>query len=149
MLSLSVIVLLAAGCGQTQPQTNSQASSLFPSGQTQTRQNAGGPDYFPNGQRPEDPININYQQIVNGKLDSSQVTVGQGMYALALLKMTHKVETKDYGGMGEFVESIDGIRPDGKHFWEFFVNGKSSNVGASSYILKNGDKIEWELSVIK
>jgi hypothetical protein len=68
--------------------------------------------------------------------------------ALDLLNSTHTVVAKDYGpGMGEFVESIDGVTPDSKHYWEFFVNGKSSNVGASSYILKNGDSLEWKIAV--
>src|SRR4051812_30836283 len=51
-----------------------------------------------------------------------------GISALELLKAQHKLETKTYSGVGEFVESIDGVKPDSKHFWKFFVNGKSSNV---------------------
>ena len=71
-----------------------------------------------------------------------------GQTALDLLKFKHKVVINTYSGIGEFVVSIDGMKPDSKHFWEFFVNGKSSNVGASSYVLKEGDKIEWKLSAI-
>ena len=69
--------------------------------------------------------------------------------ALDLLKMGHKVETKEFSGIGEFVESINGTKADKKHFWEFIVNGKSSNVGAGSYKPVNGDKIEWKLTEIK
>ena len=73
----------------------------------------------------------------------------EGKNALELLKIAHKIETKNYPGVGEFVESIDGVKGDSKHFWEFFVNGKSSNVGAGSFITKNGDIIEWKLSELK
>ncbi len=69
--------------------------------------------------------------------------------ALDLLKSGHKVETKTFEGVGEFVESINGVKADKKHFWEFFVNGKSSNVGASTYKPVNKDKIEWKFSEIK
>ena len=67
----------------------------------------------------------------------------------SLLKTTHQVQTKEYAGIGEFVESIDGIKPDSNHFWAFYVNGKSFDVGASSYKPQNGDKIEWKLVKIQ
>jgi hypothetical protein len=72
----------------------------------------------------------------------------QGETAIQLLKNGHTVDVKEYPGIGEMVLAIGGIKADSQHFWEFFVNGKSSNVGASSYVLKNGDKIEWKLSTI-
>jgi Domain of unknown function (DUF4430) len=144
----AAVLLLAAGCGKTQPQTNiSPAPQPQAVNQPTNPPSSAKPTAKPIGQQDE-PINISYQQIVNGKPDIGKVTVSEGMNALALLKMTHKVETKDYGSMGQFVLSIDGIKPDSKHFWDFFVNGKSSNIGVSSYVLKAGDKIEWKLTAI-
>lgn len=72
-----------------------------------------------------------------------------GKNALELLRSNHQVATKMFSGVGEFVESIDGLKPDSKHFWSFYVNGKSSNVGADSYVTKSGDTIEWKLEEIK
>lgn len=69
--------------------------------------------------------------------------------ALDLLKSNHQVETKEFSGVGEFVESINGVKADSRHFWEFFVNEKSSNVGAGSYKPSDKDKLEWKLSEIK
>ncbi len=69
--------------------------------------------------------------------------------ALDLLNMSYKVEVKHYSGIGDMVTSIAGQKADDKHFWEFFVNDKSSNVGASSYKPVNGDKLEWKFSAIK
>ena len=48
------------------------------------------------------------------------------------------------------------VSADGTDLWVGYGNGnapdgsdgKSSNVGASSYILKTGDKVEWKLSTI-
>ena len=157
------IILLAAACNKVQPQSanqpitqsvnqqNGQATTSaqtpkLPTGSLPPQPNPAGQ---PIDQHQEDSNFINVSQAINGVPDKGDVGVPEGMNAMALLQMTHKVETKDYGaGLGEFVESIDGAKPDSKHYWEFYVNGKSSNVGASSYVLKAGDKIEWKLSAI-
>lgn len=72
-----------------------------------------------------------------------------GKNALELLKATHNVETKEYSGIGEFVTSIDGVAPDANHFWALYVNGSQTQVGAGSYMTKNGEVIEWKLEEIK
>lgn len=72
-----------------------------------------------------------------------------GKNALELLKMNHQITTKTFSGVGEFVETINGAKPDEKHFWAFYVNGKSSNVGADQYQTKSSDTIEWKLEEIK
>jgi hypothetical protein len=72
-----------------------------------------------------------------------------GKNALDLLKATHKVEVKVYSGIGEFVDGIDGLKSDTKHFWSFYVNGKQSTVGAGSYTTKTTDTIEWKFEQIK
>ncbi len=171
----SVVVLLAAGCNKQQPVSQSQsankpisgsadkqisqsvnqqtqstttATEIKPGGQTQTKQNPAVKDYQP--QQVEDPNNIIvYQTVESSNLNEPSYTAAKGQWALALLKSTHNVTVKSYGSMGEFVTGIDGITPDSKRFWEFFVNGKSSNVGAAAYKLQDGDKIEWKLSEIK
>jgi hypothetical protein len=80
-------------------------------------------------------------------LSAQGVTVEEGKTALDLTKQVAKVETK---GKGEnaFVISIDGKVADSakKEFWELLINGKSAEVGAGSYKIKDGDKIEWRIS---
>jgi hypothetical protein len=53
-------------------------------------------------------------------------------------------------GAGEnaFVTAIAGRQADAaKHeFWELLVNGEQSQVGAGSYIIKDGDQIKWQIS---
>jgi hypothetical protein len=91
-----------------------------------------------------------YQTVEGSNLNKAEgYDLQEGKTALDLLKTTHQVQTKEYAGIGEFVESIDGIKPDSNHFWAFYVNGKSSDVGASSYKPQNGDKIEWKLVKIQ
>lgn len=67
----------------------------------------------------------------------------EGKNALDLLKEKHTILTTHYS-FGDMVTSIDGKAADAKHFWGFYVNGKSSDIGASAYTTKAGDKIEWK-----
>ncbi|MEK7634072.1 MAG: DUF4430 domain-containing protein [Patescibacteria group bacterium] len=47
-----------------------------------------------------------------------------------------------------YIIGINGIAAQNskKEFWAFYVNGKMAEVGAGSYKLKEGDKIEWKLA---
>jgi len=57
-----------------------------------------------------------------------------------------KFSAKEYAGMGALIEEINGVKNDIKanKFWIFYINGKSSPVGVSSYVLKNDDVINWK-----
>lgn len=73
----------------------------------------------------------------------------EGKTAFELLKKSHKVESTS-GQYGEFVTAIDGVKADEKsEFWALYANGKQTQVGASSYKTKNGEKIEWKLEKFK
>ena len=123
--SFALVFLLAASCSQKMESVPNQAVDQ-PSQITVTQKIAGQAA----------------EKIY--KLDPSE-----NKSALELLKSDHRLETKVYEGIGEMVLSIDGVKPDAKHFWAFYLNGLSSNVGASSYSVKNNDIIEWKLEEIK
>lgn len=54
---------------------------------------------------------------------------------------------RDFGGdLGIFISGFYGVQAEGDHFWEFFVNGQSSDVGVSGYIVKDGDVLEFRYS---
>lgn len=156
LILATAVFLLATACNQNagsknqelgikenqQTQNNQQAQEINPSRQTQVRQNASGSDYTPG-------VMTVTQTVEGSNLNKPSYGFTQGQTALDILQASHKVETKDYGSMGQFVVSIDGVKTDSRHFWEFFVNGKSSNVGASGYKLQADDKIEWKLSELK
>ena len=52
-----------------------------------------------------------------------------------------------YSGLGEFITQI-GDKKNGEEdsYWQFWVNGAYSQVGASSYIVKVGDIIKWKFT---
>lgn len=54
-------------------------------------------------------------------------------------------------GSSAFITSVNGVSADSvkSQFWELLINGKPSNVGAGSYIVKNGDKLEWKISTYR
>ncbi len=71
----------------------------------------------------------------------------EGKNAFVLLQATTAVEFKQYD-FGVFVQSINGLKPDDKHFWKFYVNGQESQVGADTVQAHNGDILEWRLAEI-
>ncbi len=71
----------------------------------------------------------------------------EGKNAFELLQKYTKVEFKQYD-FGVFIESINGVKPDEKHFWKLYYNGEESQVGADQLQTKKGDIVEWRLEEI-
>jgi hypothetical protein len=69
-----------------------------------------------------------------------------GENALNLTKKMENVITEGEG-VNAYVTTINGkeAKSANKEFWAFYVNSKQATVGAGSYQLKNGDKIEWKI----
>lgn len=67
--------------------------------------------------------------------------------ALELLQDEAKITTKGQG-IDAYVTTINGrIAQDSKkEYWAFYINGKLSTVGAGSYTLRQGDRIEWKIA---
>ena len=65
----------------------------------------------------------------------------------AMIQTNLKIETKTYVGLGSIIESINDFKSgtNGK-YWQYWVNGKYSQVGASAYQIQPGDVIEWRFS---
>src|SRR5215204_1880063 len=91
----------------------------------------GAAGYTVSHQQPEKQSVVSEQ-----KKDSISYKGVEGKNALELLKSKYKVETKEYSGMGEMVTSINDVKPDSKHFWGFYINGESAQVGADAYQTK-------------
>ncbi len=71
-----------------------------------------------------------------------------GKTALELSQESAKIEVKKYD-FGVFVESINGVKPDEKHFWKLYYNGQESQVGADQLSTSDGDVVEWKIEDIK
>lgn len=85
---------------------------------------------------------------IQGKL--IEVNVNEGATAYDLLVAAQKEGSitfagREFSGVGFFVESINGLKQDGnkRMYWIYSVNGKKANVGASSYVLRDGDRVTW------
>lgn len=64
--------------------------------------------------------------------------------ALELLEKYAKTEKNGEGEMA-YITSINGITPGENQFWSFYINDKSSELGAGSYITSDSDTIVWKL----
>ena len=73
------------------------------------------------------------------------VAVAEKSTVLEVLSARFAVKTAPKYGMDHFIEEIDGVRNDfvNDRGWRFEVNGRSSNVPAERYLVKQGDWIKW------
>lgn len=57
-----------------------------------------------------------------------------------------KLSSKDYGELGVFVEGVGDIKNSiaGDKYWQYWVNNKYAEIGASAYNLNDGDFVEWK-----
>lgn len=80
-------------------------------------------------------------------LSAQEVKVNEGKTALDLTEKVADVETSGEGEMA-FVTSINDREADASknEFWELIINGEPAQVGAGSYEIKDGDKIEWRIA---
>lgn len=100
--------------------------------------------YYLFSQRPETTTPNQTQETTQ----SFSYTGVEGKTALELLRENFQVETRVFD-FGEMVKSINGIEPDADYFWAFYVNQQIANEGASTYITKDNDQIEWRLERIQ
>lgn len=47
---------------------------------------------------------------------------------------------------GKMLTAIKGEKAEGTHFWAFFINGVTAQVGADNYVVHNGDKLTFRLT---
>ena len=54
------------------------------------------------------------------------------------------IEKRSFSGLGVFIEAIHGVHNTNNSYWQFWVNGEYSKVGAGQYELKEGDTVLWK-----
>lgn len=52
-------------------------------------------------------------------------------------------QAKNYTGMGEFIEKINGVKNGNKN-WIYYVNGVKAEIGVSNYKINPGDVVSWK-----
>jgi hypothetical protein len=72
----------------------------------------------------------------------------EGKTALELLKANDPKAATKGDGANAYVTTINGYTASDtkKEYWALYVNGKMSDVGAGSYVTKDGDQIEWKIA---
>ena len=89
---------------------------------------------------------VNFTLSVGGEVYSDTVhdgaTVIDAMNTLAS-GGSFRFTSKDFPGIGAFVESINGQRNTNGFYWILYVNGTSSPTGASQTLVHANDSLEW------
>lgn len=70
-------------------------------------------------------------------------TLLDAMRELAARDPSFAFVSREFSGMGAFVESISGLANGDGHYWIVSVNGTKSALGVSSILLHPGDNVEW------
>lgn len=79
---------------------------------------------------------------------TTTVTAGQTAWnAVVAAVGVNNLQYTDYGGdMGIFITSFNGVAAASNQYYEFRVNGVSSDIGVSSYQCNDGDKLDFVLT---
>lgn len=124
---LMVMVVALVGCGN---QTQEEVKPTEQTSNNTTETNV-------------EELKVTLEVINDGKTESKEVVFTEGETALEVT--VRELNAVEEGG---FVTTINGVEAGEatKTFWALSVNGEMSMVGAGEVILKDGDKITWELS---
>lgn len=72
-----------------------------------------------------------------------EVEVIEGESVFDVISKNAQIEFKEYS-FGKLIESINGVKNETDNkYWIFYINSEESKVGATEYLLKPNDKIEW------
>ncbi len=91
-------------------------------------------------------LGLNYGNSTTSQWRSMRVPFCTNLYN-AMQLSGWRMDTKSYGGLGVFIVGINGVEQSGGAYWQWY-SWKSGQwalgpVGASSYMIQNGDKILW------
>ena len=88
-------------------------------------------------------LKVQLEVMNDGKAETVDAAFTEGETALDVTK--RELNAIEEGG---FVTTINGVEAGEatKTYWALSVNGETSMVGAAEVVLKDGDKITWELS---
>jgi len=86
----------------------------------------------------------------NGDIQSlPQEKIMQGDSVYDVLEMLEEekgigIETRNFPGLGKFIEAIHGVHSTNNFYWQYWVNDEYAKVAAELYILDDGDRILWK-----
>ena len=90
--------------------------------------------------------NITVYLKLIGQTDFIKQVASANQTALDFTKEKAKVTTKGEGSSAYVVKINSKLAEDSKkEFFAFYINDKMAEVGAGSYKLRQGDKIEWKI----
>ncbi len=151
------LLLLAGACSSTKSSATAETSPVATIGSAATAP-SGGSSVTPAASGPTSAAGLLHGTVAIDFTGAPRqhdaapkpYAAADGTKALDAIKAAlgdSNLSTKDFGGsLGVYVTAVYGIEAEGNHFWEFTVNGKSSDVGVSTYEVKDGDVLGFKYS---
>jgi hypothetical protein len=98
----------------------------------------------------QDVERIKISLEVSGKSYKSEVKIGSSVFEAMEIIKRESTETNLFDfkskvtpGLGNFITEINGLKGSPGKYWIYYVNNEKATIGASKYILKEGDIIKW------
>ncbi|SOC36302.1 DUF4430 domain-containing protein [Ureibacillus acetophenoni] len=134
---LMIVVLALVGCGTNQTEEEAKTTEQTTNQSSQTTETTESTETN------VEELKVELEVINDGESEVKEVPFTEGENALEVT--VRELNAVEEGG---FVTSINGVEAgeETKTYWALSVNGEMSMVGAAEVILKDGDKITWELS---
>lgn len=92
----------------------------------------------------EPPITIRVAGNIHSVIWKRGETLIDTLVTLQKSDTGFSFKTKKYSNLGEFVYEINGVGESPGKYWLYYVNGIQGSVGVSSYVVQEGDSIEWK-----
>jgi hypothetical protein len=131
-LIVPLLVLLGSGCSDGD--SSKESSAAPPAASSAAAQLRGRVMIdFTGTPSQRAPVSMPFAVAPGAKaLDAIKAAIGES-----------NISTQEFSGLGAFVTAFYGVQAQGNNFWEFRINGESSDVGVSSYEVKEGDVLEF------
>jgi hypothetical protein len=101
--------------------------------------------------KPTNPIGKTYGATTTLEINSTSytntITGKMSVYDfMSKLRNEGKINFTEtnYIGMGEFIDSINGIKNNNNLVWIYYVNGVEAQIGISNYKINPGDVVSWK-----
>jgi NADH:ubiquinone oxidoreductase subunit 3 (subunit A) len=80
-----------------------------------------------------------------------EINVKEGSSVFEAMQKTEEDNSKEfnfkytnYSSLGSFVNEINDVKGTPGKYWIYYINNEKASIGASKYILKQGDIINWK-----
>lgn len=147
---------------ETAEQVTEQTSTVQDSGEQSSQEQTVAPQETTQQEQSSSPVKeetVQEQEVKQisvsvavvtpqGERNTYNVKIEEGETVEAAMQKARSkgfsYSARQFGGMGTYVEAINGTKEGGGLYWVFYVNNTPAVQGISTYTLEDGDEVLWK-----